>query len=146
MKKYIGICLAVITIGFLTGCGSKTKTLTCTKEEPATGMSINHTIKVDFKKNDVTQFKILETITVEDAYVTYIEQLKEAFESQFVGYQEKKGITMNTELKDHNIEISIIANLKEMDDDAKASLDIVDTKANYDDMKKTLENQSYNCK
>ena len=146
MKKYVSIFLTIITITLLTGCGSKTKTLTCTKEETATGMNIKQTVNVNFKKSDVAQLKILETITVEEAYTTYIEELKDVFESQFANYNDKKGISMNTELKDRNIEISIVADFKEMDDAAKASLDIVNTKANYDDMKKTFENQSYTCK
>lgn len=146
MKNYIGICLLVTTIVFLTGCGGNTKTLTCTKRETATGMSIDQTVNVKFKGNDVTQMNILEIIAVEEAYTTYMEELKTAFESQYTDYQNKKGITMNTELKEHNIEISIVADFKEMDDDAKASLDIVHTKSNYDDIKKALENQSYSCK
>lgn len=146
MKKYIGIFLTVITITLLTGCGSKTRTLTCTKEETATGMNITQTVNVDFKENDVTQLKILEVITVEEAYLTYIEELKSVFESQFANYNDKKGISMNTALKNRNIEISIIADFKEMDESSKASLDIINTKANYDDMKKAFENMSYACK
>lgn len=146
MKKYIGVCLIVITTSIFTGCGSKNKTLICSKKDTSTGMEINESINVDFEEEHIAKAKIVQIIAVDDSYISYMENLKNSFERQFANYQDKKGISMNTEIKNHNIEISIVANFGEMDDEAKESLDIINTKATYSDMKKTFENQSYICK
>lgn len=146
MKKYIGICSAIVLIGFLTGCGSKSKTLTCSKDDKATGMSMNQKVDVDFKGKDVTKMTIVETVTVEDSYKSYMDELKNAFESQFASYNDKKGISMDTKTDGNKIKITIAADFKNMDEEAKKTLDIVNTTADYNEMKKAFENQSYKCK
>lgn len=145
MKKFFVVSVIVITIGFLTGCGNSSKTLKCTKDDSATGMKMNQKVNVDFKGKDVTKMEILETVTVEDSYTSYINELKSAFESQFANYNNKKGISMDTKTDGNQIKISISADFATMDEDAKETLDIVNTKAEYDDMKKAFEAQGYTC-
>lgn len=145
MKKYIYILLIVVTMVSLTGCGNKERILTCEKKDKATGMNLIQTIHVNFKGDNILKVKMIQTINIEDSYTSYMEELKSAFESQFSKYNDKKGISLNTETKENQIQISVVADINTMDKETLESLEFVDTKESLENLKRDFEKQSYIC-
>lgn len=146
MKKYLGICLAVVLVGFATGCGGSSKTLTCTKEEKATGMDMKQTVNLSFENDNIKKLEIIQDANVSESYSSYMKELETSLKSAFATYEDTKGFTLDTSTKGNTIKISLVADFSKMDEDAKQNLDIVDTKAKLSDAKKAFEDQGYKCK
>lgn len=145
MKKYLGICLAVVLVGFATGCGGSSKTLKCTKEENSSVYEMKQSMNINFSKGNITKMEINQDVKVADAYSSYMSELETSLKSAFSSYEEIKGFTVKTNTKDNTINLSVVADFSSMDEDAKKDLDIVDTKASFDDAKKAFEAQGYKC-
>ena len=64
--------------------------------------------------------------------------------ARFKEYDDKNGIKYKTNQKDGTISVSISADYNKLDDETKNSLGIKDS--NYDEVKKTLEEDGYTCK
>ena len=146
MKKGIIAFAAVIALGLTVGCGSKSKTLECTKSEDQSGVSLKQTVKANFKGNNVEKMTIDMDAKLPEAYKSYKSTYIKAFESSFASYKKLKGVTVKVSETSDGVNIKLTADLKKMDDDAKDKLDIVDTKASYNKSIKELEGEGYKCK
>lgn len=146
MKKYLGICFAVVLVSFATGCGSKTKTLKCTMEQNLSVYEMQQNVNVSFKKDNITKMEIIQTVKVDETYSSYMSELEKTLATVFDSYKDTKGFDISTKTDGNTIKTTLVADFSKMDDDAKDSLDIVDTKAKYEDAKKAFEAQGYSCK
>lgn len=145
MKKGIIIAAAIVMLGVATGC-SKEKVLNCSMTQDTTGMKMSQDVKATFKGNDVKSISLSMNVELEEAYKSYSDTIISSLDNQFKNYKDKKGVTFSTKKTDDGINVSIKADISKMDDEAKKALDIVDTKANYDESKKELEKEGYTCK
>ena len=146
MRKGIITLAMVLTLGLAVGCGSKNKTLECTKTEDKSGVSLKQTIKAKFSGNNVKDLTLDMDAVLPDAYKSYKSTYIKAFESSFASYKNLKGVELKVTETDDGFNIKLTADLSEMDDDAKNKLKIVDTKASYSKSIKELEADNYKCK
>lgn len=146
MKKGLIILSSIIVLGLATGCGSKKKVLECTKTEDQSGVKLKSTITANFKGNNVEDMVVNMDAILGDSYKNYKSTYVKAFESSFSSYKDLKGVNVKISETDDGVNIKLTADLDKMDDDAKDALDIVNTKANYDQSKKDLEDDGYTCK
>ncbi len=146
MKKSIIVLSAVLVLGLATACGSKKKTLSCTKTETESGVELKSTISANFKGNEVSDMTVNMDAVLPEEYASYKSVYISAFESSFSSYKELKGVDVKIKETDDGVNIKLTADLSKMDDDAKDKLDIVDTKADYDKSIKELEEDGYKCK
>lgn len=146
MKKYLGVCFAVVLVSFATGCGSKSKTLKCTMEQDLSVYKMEQNVNVSFQKDDITKMEIVQTVKVDDTYSAYMSELEKTLATVFDSYKDTKGFDISTKTDRNTIKTTLVADFSKMDDAAKESLEIVDTKAKYDDAKKAFEAQGYSCK
>lgn len=146
MKKSLGLLLAVVMIGVSVGCGSKEKVLNCSKTEEESGISMDQKINAKFSGNNVKEVAVTVDAKLSDEYKSYKSIFMSSLESSFEDYKDLKGVSIKTSDKDDTITVTLKANLSKMDKDAKEKLDIVDTKASYEESKKDLEKDGYTCK
>ncbi len=144
MKKYLAVGLAVVMMGFATGCGS-TKTLKCTMDQNVAMMDMKQTINITFKKDTVTKMEVIQDVKVDDSYSSYMSEIEKSLEQEMDEYKEK-GLNVTTKTNGNNIKVSMVADLTKMSDEDKESLDLVDAKGKMSDAKKALEEQGYKCK
>ena len=145
MKKSILFGTLVASSILLSGCG--TKTLSCSKIETADGYSANETVEAKFVGNEVTNFKLSMTMTLDDEFKDNMDLFKSMLEEQFSSYKNKDGLKFEINSK-NDIEIDLVldADLKKMSDDDKKELDFIDTKGSYEATKKEFEDDGYTCK
>ena len=146
MKKKIMLCLPVLALGLLTsGCGSE-KVLECTMSENSDGMEMSQVVKATYKKDALSKVDMTMEITVDDEYAEYMDLFESSLTSEFTALEDQKGVTMNTETKDNTLTFSLVADLDEMDDEAKEDLDMEDNAGTYEEAKKYFEDEGYTCK
>ncbi len=145
MKKYLVVCFTIIMISIVTGCGSN-KTLKCSKEDNSSIMNKKETYTITFKKDTITKVEYIEDIAVAENYSVYIQQLEESLKGVFTGFEGMNGFEVTSTTDKNNIKIAVNIDLSKMDEASKKSLDIVDTKQNFNDAKQTFEKQNYQCK
>lgn len=146
MKKYLGICFAIVLVSFATGCGSKTKTLKCSMEQNLSVYEMKQDVNLSFKKDSITKMEIIQNVKVDETYSSYIGELEKTLATTFDSYKDTKGFDISTKTDGNTIKTTLVADFSKMDDETKKSLDIVDTTAKYDDAKKAFETQGYSCK
>lgn len=144
MKKYLVVGLAVVMMGFLTGCGSNTKTLKCTMDQNVAMMDMKQTINVTFKKDTVTKMEVIQDVKVSDSYSSYMEEIEKSLKEEMDSYKEK-GLKVETKTNGNNIKVTMVADLTKMSDEEKEGLDLVDAKGKMSDAKKAFEDQGYKC-
>ena len=146
MKKYLGIGLVVVTVGFLTGCGAS-NSLKCTQTlSESDDMTMKQTVNFNFKGDNISTMEVVQTIQVSDEYKSYLSEFEEELASELADMDELKGISYNSKTKGNTITMTISADFAKMDDEAKEELDLVDADANRDAVKKVFEEQGYTCK
>ena len=145
MKRNSFLFLAAIMILFSTGC-KKERVLECTKTEEQSGIQMNETVKITFKGNNVENVNSSVDAVLGDTYKNYKNLFITTIESQFKNYKDLKGVDIKVSDTDDTVTATLNADLNKMDDDAKNKFNIVDTKANYEKTKESLEKQNYSCK
>ncbi len=145
MKRNSFLFLAAIMILFSTGC-KKERVLECTKNEEQSGIQMNETVKITFKGNNVENVNSSVDAVLGDTYKNYKNLFITTIESQFKNYKDLKGVDIKVSDTDDTVTATLNADLNKMDDDAKNKFNIVDTKANYEKTKESLEKQNYSCK
>lgn len=137
------ICLFVIMLG--TGC-QKTEKLHCNKTETSSeNLQMKESLNITFYGNQVTFMSIYSEIQVTGDFVKYIDDFSNSLKSQYGNLEGKKGVTYKTDQNDSILSVSIDADLKEMDDEAKAELSILSVKQSLNDVKVELEAEGYSC-
>ncbi len=145
MKRNSFLFLTAIMILFSTGC-KKERVLECTKNEEQSGIQMNETVKITFKGNNVENVNSSVDAVLGDTYKNYKNLFITTIESQFKNYKDLKGVDIKVSDTDDTVTATLNADLNKMDDDAKNKFNIVDTKANYEKTKESLEKQNYSCK
>lgn len=145
MKRNSFLFLAAIMILFSTGC-KKERVLECTRNEEQSGIQMNETVKITFKGNNVENVNSSVDAVLGDTYKNYKNLFITTIESQFKNYKDLKGVDIKVSDTDDTVTATLNADLNKMDDDAKNKFNIVDTKANYEKTKESLEKQNYSCK
>lgn len=146
MKKSLVLVAIIISLGCLSGCGNKSKVLECTMDNSQSGMKMDQTIKTTFKGKEVKSFSVNVDVEVDEQYKNYLDTIITSVESQFTNYNDKKGISVKTNKNDKGFVVTFEADLDKMDKETKEDLDMVDTKATYDEAKKEFEKEGYTCK
>lgn len=146
MKKSLIVFVSVIALGLATGCGSKSKTLECSKSQSQSGIELKQVVKANFKGNEVEKVIIDMDAVLPEQYQAYKSTYLKTFESSFASYKNLKGVDLKVSETKDGVNIKMTAELSKMDDEAKNKLDVVDTKASYDKSIKDFESQGYTCK
>lgn len=145
MKKFLGVCLTVVMLGAITGCGDS-KTLKCVKTETDDGLKMKQTIEAVFKKDSVTKMTMTNDIEVSDEYAAFLDVFKSSLKEEFSEFENKTGVTVDMKTKGNVLSAVITADLTKMDEKTKEDLDMVDNEQNYDDIKKSMQEEGYTCK
>ncbi len=145
MKKLRVLSVLFLFTIIVTGCGGE-KTLTCTKSDDSTGMTMNQNIVTTFKSNKATKVDMSIDVVVDDQYKSQIGNIESSLKKQFSSYEEQKGVTFKTSTKDKTVNVNIVADLEKMDDAARKKLNITATDEKYDDVKEDFEDEGYSCK
>lgn len=145
MKKFLGLCLTVVVLGVVTGCGS-TKTLTCVQEENEDGLKMKQTIEAVFKKDSVTKMTMTNEMEVPEEYKSYLSVFESSLKEELSEYENKSGVTVDMKTKDSVLSAVITADLTKMDEETKEELEIAGNNKKYDEIKKSMEEEGYTCK
>lgn len=144
MKKYFGIALVVVTLGFLTGCGSS-NTLKCTQTETYDEGTQTETIKVSFSKDSIAKLEMTSQIKVNNEYKDELEEYKEELAEEKEYYEEQAGYSFNYKVTGNTATYTITADFAKLDDEEKESI-LEYMGSDYDSVKKAYEAQGYKCK
>ncbi len=146
MKKCLGVALAVIMVGTLTGCGSS-KTLKCSQTLSETDdMTMKQDLKFTFNKDEVSVMSAVQTIEVSDDYKSYLSELEDGLKDEMEQYEDVAGYSYDLKTKGNTVTFTLTADLAKMDEEAKEDLSLDETGVSYDDIKKAYEEQGYTCK
>lgn len=148
MKKVV-IALA-LCVCFLTGCGSKTETLVCTRTASQNGMDLNFRYEVEYKGKTVAKVHTVEKIK-SNAPQT-LDEYKKLIEATFSTYKKIKYYESNVSIKGDTLTSTTDINYSKIDTDALIKIDsanekiIKKGKVNVDDLKATYEAMGTTCK
>lgn len=142
MKK-LKLIMILSILFVLTGCSSQS--LSCTKEEDTDYGKNSEKQEFSFNSNKIASYSAQMSIKLNEDYDDYADVLLDSLESPFKDYKDKDGIEYVTSKKDDVISIKFSGDYSKMDDETKDSLGI-DKNASYDVIKKSLEDDGYNCK
>lgn len=145
MKKTLVLVATVVMIGLSTGC-KKEKVLDCSMSQEQSGIEMKQNLKATFKGNEVTDVTVVMDAVLGEKYASYKSIFVSSLESSFKKYEDLKGVEIKTTDDDDVVTITLKADITKMDDEAKDTLDMVDTTGNYDATKKALEKEGYTCK
>ena len=138
------LVLAALFIVVLTGCDKK-KTLTCTKSENTTGMTLTTTNITEFINDKISLIKMDVDVKLESNYVKYKDTIKKSLENQYSTYKNVKGITYHADVKNDTLTFSLVVDNKSISKNVREKLSISD-KDNYEKSKKDMESDGYTCK
>ena len=152
MKKLSMLCLGLVSIMLVTGCGSNSssKTLVCTNTQKQDGVDIGTTISMTFKSEKINRVKmdVSTKLTGDDA-----KELWENFTKSMDGqYDEvdKDGVSMKVKKDDKKYEytVTLDVNLDKASKDALATYnldDLVGDDSKLEDVKKAAEKDDFTC-
>lgn len=146
MKKYLSVAILSIILGVSVGCGNKTKVLDCNMTEEQSSGTIIQNIKSTFKKNEVINLSFSIEEKLSESYIKYVDKFISVIDSKYEKYNNKKGINVKTEKTNTGFVLKMDVDLKEMANEDKEELDMIDTSGDYNATKKYLEEQGYTCK
>lgn len=144
--KRIGIYIFIIVMSIiLSGC-SKKNILSCNKVEVSSeNLELNESLNITFKGREVIKMSIYSEIKISGSYINYIEDLSQSLKEQYKNLEGKKGVTFQTNQTENRLSVTINAELKKMDKEAKKELSIGNTRQSLSDTKKELELEGYAC-
>lgn len=141
MKKYVFLS---VTLLLLTGCGNQK--LVCEKNDNSIKeLKVNEKIEVNIKKDKVSNIKINNYIKTFGVYKDYKEELKESVINKYSGFDDKN-IKVDSNIEKDNINIEIKIDVKNMSEENKKNISIINTDNSYENIKKDLSNKGYKCK
>ena len=149
MKNVLKTSLLILSLMVLfTGCGSKTKTLSCSMSSDVnTMMSMTQTIEAIFNGSELTNINQNIKMSVKDDYVSYIESMADGVKAQYDTVKDKDGVEFKVDVKDNIIDTTLNAELKKLDDETKKKLNISNYESEtYENAKASLEKLGYTCK
>lgn len=144
MKKRILTSAAlVITLATLTGCGSDTKTLSCTRESADNGLTNEDKVVYEFEDNKVTSATQTASITVEGEYEQYKSDYKNSAQQAVDGYNKLDGISAKVEESNNKITVIVEMNPDKM---SESDYTLYNMGESYESMNDMLINKGYTCK
>ncbi len=145
MKKVVLCSLVLVMIMLAAGC-NKTEKLHCTKTETSSeNLELKEALNITFQGNEVTKLSIYSEIEISGTYVNYTEDLWAVLKQQYTNLEGKKGIAFSTSSTDNILSVTIDADLKKMNKDAKKELSIGNVRQSLKDAKKEMESKGYTC-
>lgn len=146
MKKVVLCSLVLAMLILFTGCNNKTQKLHCTKTDTSSeNLELKEAFNITFHGNEVTKMSIYSEIEISGTYVNYVDDLWAILKEQYANLEGKKGINFSTNSTDNILSVTIDADLKKMDKDAKKELSIGSVRQSVKDAKKELEMSGYIC-
>lgn len=146
MKKAVLCSLVLVMMILFAGCNSKTQKLHCTKTETSSeNLELKEALNITFKGNEVTKMSIYSEIEISGTYINYVDDLWTILKEQYANLEGKKGINFSTNSTDNILSVTIDADLKQMDKEAKKELSIGSVRQSVNDAKKELEMSGYTC-
>ena len=124
------------------GC---TKKLTCSKEDQKDYITTKEIVTVTYQENDVNNIQIDLQATIDEKYSDYVDTVKENLEEQFTKYEDVKGISFQSNRKDNAIHINLLVEFSKMKEKDKEKFKFTNLKNDYDELKKSLEEEKYTC-
>ena len=146
MKNLFKIGTLALVLVAVSGCGSSSKNLTCTNNSTISGMEVDTTVKATFKGKEATKIKMSIDMKVPDSYKSYMSTIERSLKSKYSEFDDAKGVSYTTSVKDTTVSLTLDANLKEMSDSTKSALNFDGATGTYDDAKKAFEDSGYTCK
>ena len=83
--------------------------------------------------------------TIDEKYSDYVDTVKENLEEQFTKYEDVKGISFQSNRKDNAIHINLLVEFSKMKEKDKEKFKFTNLKKDYDELKKSLEEEKYTC-
>lgn len=145
MKRAVLYSLVLVMMVLFTGC-NKIEKLHCTKTETSSeNLGLKESLNITFKGNEVTKMSIYSEIEISGSYTHFIDEFFTTWKEQYANLDGKKGITFSTSSTDNILSVTIDADLKKMDKEAKKELSIGNVRQSKKEAKKELELEGYTC-
>lgn len=140
----VGLCLV------LTGCGNK-DVLTCSINQEQSGLSIDQTVQITFRKESVT--KVMLTVDCKattDSVKKDWNSFVKAMDTQFTDH-DKNGIslTKKDDKANYTYQIVLDVDIKTVNDEDLEEYDLdglANVEGTYSDVKKSAEAKGFSCK
>ena len=153
MKKILGFVVVALSTIILVGCGGNVRTLKCSGSADSNlyfdeGLNIKFDYELDFKKNKLSNGKIIVTLEKDDRYKedfnSLFENIEKGYKKDFIG----DNIDINSEKKNDNMYvITIKLDYSKMSDKEIEKYGFTsDNKETYSNVKLNLKSQGFNCK
>ncbi len=121
MKKAF-LFIIISTCLFLTGCDvMKDGTMTCTRKESKSGISLDLSYTVDYADGFVTKISSSEKITADDSSV--LDLYKEKIEEQFEPYKDVEYYNYDVSIKDNTLSSKTIIEYDKIDTSKMIEID-----------------------
>lgn len=151
MKKLSMLCLGLVSIMLVTGCGSSnSKTLVCKNTQKQDGVDIGTTVSMTFKNEKINRVKmdVSTRLTGDDAkdlWSTFVEAMDGQNEEV-----DKDGVSMKVSKDDKKYEytVTLDVNLDKADKDALATYgldELIGDDSKLEDVKKEAEKDDFTC-
>lgn len=147
MKKIIAlICFSLLLV---TGCGSETKTMTCTRTLNQNGMSADLKYEVEYAKDVVKKVKSTEKITSETTEL--LETYKTSIEATYSPYKDVEHYNYNVTIDGNTLTSSTEIDYEKIDTDKMIEIDsangqlIKDGKISLEDLTSAYEALGATC-
>ena len=139
MKKIVMIIMLLV---LTTGCSKK---LVCEKITEEDIITTTETLMVGYQNDSVKNIQIDLKAALKKKYDTYAETVENKLKEQFKKYENIKGISVTSTSNDHIVNVHLYIKLDEMKEKDKNELKLINLKENYNQLKKTLEKEKYQC-
>lgn len=145
------LCLGLVSIMLVTGCGSSnSKTLVCKNTQKQDGVDIGTTVSMTFKNEKINRVKmdVSTRLTGDDAkdlWSTFVEAMDGQNEEV-----DKDGVSMKVSKDDKKYEytVTLDVNLDKADKDALATYgldELIGDDSKLEDVKKDAEKDDFTC-
>ena len=141
MKKSIIIIMTLFVL-FATGC--KEKNLICKKENIFSENVASYVINANFKNDKVNNMRFEIETNVAEKYIEYLDILEKELLENYVYYQNKEGIKLNTSKNNNIITLDINIEFNKLNEELKKDLGISEN-SSYRNAKKSLESSGFVC-
>lgn len=142
MKKIVFLLTLCL---LLSGCSLKN--LNCEKVDTSSeDLKLKQSLDVKFKGKEVVNINMHSVINVSGVYKKYTKILEESITEEFKNLKDDKAVNITSKTDDNKVDVYIYIDLKNMSDESKKKISLINTKQSIANAKKELEKQGYKCK
>ena len=132
MKKFLFLCLSLVAVLGVTGCGERT--LTCSMTENEGNFEITSKTEISYDSDDsIEEVKVVVDIIIPEEYASqksnFVDTYKEIYGEKATVVETKDGVRVTITGDE-----SLMNDIKDDDEDVS-----------YDALKKVLTNEGYSC-